>query len=205
MSASGLMALVRAIATRDSKQALKLLSSTPSLAKQAVMAGATRQVSREFYFDDIRHYVYAGDTALHVAAAAYDRPVAEALLNRGAGTGARNRRGATPLHYAADGGPGCASWRPDAQAALIGLLLRSGADPNALDRSGVAPLHRAVRTRCAEAVQALIENGADPRLKNRSGSTPMDLAVRTTGRGGSGSAAAKQQQEQIVAFLRSHS
>jgi hypothetical protein len=51
---------------------------------------------------DIAHYIYAGDTALHVAAAAFRRDVAEMLVRRGADCHAKNRRGAQPLHYAAD-------------------------------------------------------------------------------------------------------
>jgi ankyrin repeat protein len=52
----------------------------------------------------------------------------------------------------------------------------AGADPNALDHSGVTPLHRAVRTRCAAAVQDLLEGGADMLAKNKSGATPLRLA-----------------------------
>jgi len=202
MPAPDLMALVRAIATRDSKKSQQLLAADPDLARQAVPTGATRQVSREFYFDDIGHYVYAGDTALHVAAAAHDRKTAAVLLAKGADPDARNRRGATPLHYAADGAPGSPAWNPAAQAETIEALIDAGADPDALDKSGVAPLHRAVRTRCAAAVKALIAKGADHRLKNKGGSTPLDLATRTTGRGGSGTPAAKEQQAQILALLR---
>src|SRR5204863_981576 len=88
--------------------------------------------------------------------------------------------------------------------AVIRLLVKAGADPNALDMSGVAPLHRAVRTRCASAVRALLENGAHPRLRNRSGSTALHLAVQNTGRGGSGSRDAREQQRQIIRLLLDH-
>jgi hypothetical protein len=77
----------------------------------------------------------------------------------------------------------------------------AGADPNASDKSGVTPLHRAVRTRCASAVRALLDGGADARQTNSRGSTPLQLATRTTGRGGSGSAESKAQQEEIVYLL----
>ena len=87
---------------------------------------------------------------------------------------------------------------------MIACLIAAGADPNCVDRSGVSPLHRAVRTRCAAAVSALIDGGADPLLENRSGSTPMLLATQNTGRGGSGSDAAKQQQEEIIRLLGRH-
>jgi hypothetical protein len=67
----------------------------------------------------------------------------------------------------------------------------------------VTPLHRAVRTRCAAAVEALLARGANPRLRNKGGSTPPDLAGLTTGRGGSGTAAAKEQQREILKLFGS--
>ena len=90
---------------------------------------------------------------------------------------------------------------PTAQAATIGCLIRSGADPNATDKNGVPPLHLAVRTRCAAAVQALLDGGARVRSKNKSGSTPLHLAVQNTGRGGSGTPHAIEQQREIIALL----
>ncbi len=138
---------------------------------------------------------------MHLAAAAHDLSVVRLLVSKGALVGARNRRGAGPLHYAADGVPGSPVWNPEAQAAVVAFLIRAGADPNAIDKSGVAPLHRAVRTRCSAAVRALLANGADRQRKNKSGSTPLQLAVQTTGRGGSGTASAREQQQQIIALL----
>jgi hypothetical protein len=66
---------------------------------------------------------------------------------------------------------------------------------------GVTPLHRAVRNRCAAAVQALLAAGADRRRKNGSGSTPAQLAKVTSGRGGTGSPEAKAQQAEILRLL----
>jgi len=74
-------------------------------------------------------------------------------------------------------------------------------DPNALDSAGVAPLHRAVRTRSLAAVRALLDGGANSRQPNKVGSTPLHLAVQTTGRGGSGSPQAREQQAGIVRLL----
>ena len=83
-------------------------------------------------------------------------------------------------------------------------IMRAGANPNAIDKGGVAPLHRAVRTRCAAAVEALLDGGAEPRGRNNSGSTPLHLAVQNTGRSDSGAVAAKDQQRQIIALLLQH-
>jgi hypothetical protein len=165
--------------------------------------GATR-ASPSPYLRQIGHYVYTGDTALHIAAAAYRPDVARTLVAGGADVGARNRRGAEPLHYACDGQPGSDRWNPGAQAATLEYLLRAGAHANSADKSGVTPLQRAVRTRCAAAVSVLLAHGADPRGKNKSGSTPLHLAVQTTGRGGSGTASAKEQQARIIRLLLAH-
>jgi hypothetical protein len=175
-----------------------MLSADPSLATIAAPIGAARENAEEFFFTEIRHYLYGGDTALHIAAAGFRRPIAVLLVANGADISAKNRRGQQPLHYAADAN----CWNPDAQAETIEYLLSAGADANALDKSGVAPLHRAVRTRSAAAVQALLDGGADPTAPNKSGSLPLDLAVLTTGRSGSGSELARQQQAIIIELLQ---
>ncbi|MDB4915658.1 MAG: ankyrin repeat-containing protein [Gemmatimonadetes bacterium] len=196
--------LLRAIATGDETTASHLLGTCPRLALDALSSGATRHSSTSYYLEELGHYVYAGDTALHVAAAAYRTDIAKELLGHGADVSARNRRGAQPIHYATIGQPGSETWAPRAQAAIVAYLLSAGADPNAADKSGVTPLHRAVRTRCAAAVGVLLANGADPRRKNGSGSTPLHLAVQNTGRGGSGTAAASEQQREIIRLLVEH-
>jgi ankyrin repeat protein len=195
--ASGFLDFVRVVVAGDIDRVSRVLADTPTLATTAAGAGATRQTTRAFFFTDIAHYMYAGDTALHMAAAAFRRQVAALLVARGANCRARNRRGAEPLHYAADAN----RWDPIAQADTIDYLLSVGADPNALDRSGVSPLHRAVRTRSFAAVRALVDSGADSRRPNKAGSTPLHLAVQTTGRGGSGSRQAREQQAAIVKLL----
>jgi ankyrin repeat protein len=201
MDDAALMKLIRTIVAADDPTVFNLLATNPALVSVHFEHGATRQTATTYHIDTIGHYIYAGDTALHLAAAAYRREIAQKLMAMGADARAKNRRGAEPLHYAADGMPGSPSWNPDAQAGTVACLIEAGADPNAMDNSGVTPLHRAIRTRCAAAVKALLEGGADPRLKNRSGSTPMLLATQNTGRGGSGSREAKAQQEQIVKLL----
>ena len=191
------MDFARMVTGGTAGEVARLLTENPSLAKVRADEGATRSEASTFFLTEIVHYVYDGDTGLHVAAAAFRRPIAELLAAHGADCRARNRRGAEPLHYAADTN----RWSPEAQAETITYLISIGADPNARDASGVTPLHRAVRTRSLPAVQALVEGGADPALPNKNGSTPLDLASRTTGRGGSGSEHAKRQQSGIIRFL----
>ncbi|MEO5901148.1 MAG: ankyrin repeat domain-containing protein [Ilumatobacteraceae bacterium] len=199
-----LLALFAAIAARDAAEVAHWLESGHGLASRPIRVGATRSAPDRFFLTAIRHYVYAGDTALHIAAAAHQRAFAGSFVDGGAVVRARNRRGAEPLHYAADGSPGASWWDPAAQCDVVTYLIDAGADPNAFDNSGVAPLHRAVRSRCSRAVGALIDNGADPRLMNRSGSTPLHLAVQNTGKSDSGSDAAKDQQALIIAVLLGH-
>ena len=165
--------LIAAIVTGDQQRARQQLAADPELARARVAVGATRAEARAHFIDDIGHYVYAGDSALHIAAAAHSPPLVTALTAAGADVGATHRRGASPLHYA-------------------------------VDRGGVTPLHRAIRNRCAAAVAVLLANGADARRPNGRGSTPQQLARWTTGKGGSGSDAAKEQQARILRLLEEH-
>ena len=199
-----LLVLFAAIASRDDVRVMRMLEQRPGLASHPLRVGASRQNTGPYFLTPIHHYVYTGDTALHVAAAAYRRGLAEMLVAQGAAVGARNRRGAEPLHYAADGHPGSDFLDPGAQGQVISYLIDAGADPDAMDKSGVGPLHRAVRTRSSAAVSALIDRGADPLLRNKNGSTPLHLAVQNTGKGNSGSEPAKEEQYRIIVFLLGH-
>ncbi len=197
MPKSAFLDFVRIVIDGDLDEVSKRLDASPAFATASAEVGAERHGASTFFFTEIAHYLYAGDTALHMAAAAFRRPVAGLLIAQGADCHARNRRGAEPLHYAADAN----HWNPDAQAETIAYLISVGADPGAVDRSGVAPLHRAVRTRSLAAVRALLDGGANPRQPNKAGSLPMGLAIRTTGRGGSGSPRAREQQAGIIKLL----
>ena len=197
MKQSGFQAFVRAVIDGDVGAAKQLLKSHPEFAAEAFEAGATRSNAATFFYRDIAHYRYRGDTALHMAAAAFQCSTARLLVQEGAALDARNRRGAEPLHYAADTN----WWNPTAQTETITYLLSAGANVNAQDANGATPLHRAVRTRSAMAVRALLAGGADVHAKNKNGSSPFVLAVHNTGRGGSGSTRARAQQADIIAML----
>jgi hypothetical protein len=200
VAASDFLDFVRLVVEGETTVVSSRLKTCPALATMAAPKGASRQEAKAFFFTSISHYLYGGDTALHVAAAAFSRPMAQLLVSHGADCRAKNRRGAEPLHYAADAN----HWAPQAQAEVIEYLISAGADPNAVDRSGVAPLHRAVRTRSLAAVRALLDGGANPRQPNKSGSTPLHLAVQPTGRGGSGSDESRRQQAGIIKLLLEH-
>jgi ankyrin repeat protein len=191
------MELVVAITDLDHKKTHRLLTASP------LLAIAKLERSEECFLATRQTQVYEGDTGLHAAAFSYDADIARDLIASGADIRARNRRGAQPLHAAANGVPGSVTWNPTGQQDVIRCLIDAGADPNALAAGGVTPLHRAVRNRCAAAVEALLGAGADPTLQNNGGSTASDLAHGTTGRGGTGSDEAKSEQRIILELLDS--
>lgn len=197
MKTSAFIEFIRLVVAGDIDRVSGRLRTDPVMATMASPVGATRQEAADFFFPTISHYLYVGDTALHMAAAAFSRPMTRLLMTHGADCRAKNRRGAEPLHYAADG----SRREPQAQASVIEYLISMGADPNTADKTGVAPLHRAVRTRSVAAVTALLDGGAELRRPNKSGSTPLHLAVQNTGASGSGSEEAHQQQAAIIKLL----
>jgi hypothetical protein len=183
---------LNAILADDRPQVAALLKEDPEL--------ATRQIAEaKLYQSQIFHWIYVGDTALHLAAAGYRVEIVRRLIAAGADPNAAgNHRRSGPLHYAADGYIICPVWNPKWQVKTIEVLLDAGAVIDAQDKNGAAPLHRAVRTRCAAAVRFLLQSGAKPTLKNKPGSTPFHLAVQDTGRGGSGAEEARVEQRQII-------
>ncbi len=190
-------ALLQAILDDDRATVQDLLTADSSLV-------AARVGEARFYDQKIFHWIYVGDTALHLAAAGYRVEIAKLLLAAGSDPNASmNRRHSGPLHYAADGyiiGP---AWDSVRQVQTVECLLAAGAEVNAQDKNGAAALHRAVRTRCAAAARVLLEAGGDPTLKNKPGSTAFHLAIQNTGRGGTGTEGARTAQRQIIEeFLR---
>ena len=123
---SALMALVQAIAADDTANALRLLNVLPALASARFNEGATRHTAKEHYLDEIERYIYAGDTALHMAAAAYRTEIVQKLIAMGADVRARNRRGAEPLHAAAVGDARLARVEPARTSGDHRLSHRSG-------------------------------------------------------------------------------
>jgi ankyrin repeat protein len=190
-------ALLRAILDDNRATVEGLLTADASLV-------AARVSESRLYDEKIFHWLYVGDTALHLAAAGYRVEIVGLLLADGADPNASmNMRHSGPLHYAADGYINGPDWDPERQVQTIERLIVAGADVNAQDKNGAAPLHRAVRTRCAAAVRFLLQAGGDPTLRNKPGSTAFHLAVQNTGRGGSGTDEARAAQREIIEeFLR---
>ncbi|MEI9942252.1 MAG: ankyrin repeat domain-containing protein [Pseudomonadota bacterium] len=162
------------------------------------------QISREVLVEAIPHQLYAGDIPLHLAAAALKPAVAQLLLESGSDANAKNRRAATPLHYACDARPSSSGiWDPIAQVSVIDILVEHGAALDNADQGGTTPLHRAVRARSPGAVRRLLALGArtDCRLRAR-GSTPLHLAAQSTG--ASGTAGTLDSALEIIELLRQY-
>jgi ankyrin repeat protein len=181
---------------KGEREVSRLLRGDPSLARA--------RASEDSLIDSIPHWLYAGDTSLHLAAAGLVSGVVRVLLRSGADPNAQNRRSATPLHYACDprwesGG----TWNPTVQASVIKMLVAEGAEVKRGDQGGATPLHRAVRARSVAAVSQLLDLGArtDTVLKKRR-SSPLHLAALPTGASGTGGA--YREQLEIIDLLLRH-
>src|SRR4051794_167456 len=89
--------LLEAILADDRPRVEALLRADPRI--------ATRLIDEaRLYESTILHWLYVGDTALHLAAAGYRVEIVRRLLAAGADpNAASNHRHSGPLHYAADG------------------------------------------------------------------------------------------------------
>jgi uncharacterized protein len=88
--------------------------------------------------------------------------VVQHLIKLGVDVNARDRRGWTPLHYAARTKSPAAN--PSLSTACVRLLIDAGADVNVEDKDGITPVHRSILTRPwnVEMVEVLLAAGAKP-------------------------------------------
>jgi uncharacterized protein len=105
----------------------------------------------------------ADETAVMMAALRGNLEWTQRLLDRGAQV---NRKGWTPLHYAASG--------PEPK--VVSLLLDRGADIEARSPNGTTPLMMAARYGAYDAAERLLARGADVRARNDLGLGPVDFA-----------------------------
>ena len=108
-----------------------------------------------------------GGTALHVAAAENDIPMAQILLDAGADVRATNEYGSMPLMTAAGNGA-----RECAQ-----LLLDRGAQINAVDANGLSAIARAIQHGQLDMLDFLADHGADLDVTSNTGWTLLHLAA----------------------------
>lgn len=106
-----------------------------------------------------------GETPLMLAAINNQINLAEVLIERGADV---NRKGWTPLHYAATRG----------HREMMRLLLDHSAYIDSESANGTTPLMMAAYAAPPLAVKLLLEEGADPTLVNHGNMSALDLAEK---------------------------
>ena len=173
---------------------------------RALLLGVTRddRFNQDVLCDNhVIHWMYRNDTPLHLMAAGHHGECIRKLVGLGIDVNDRgNRRGATPLHYAADAVVDHAFYRESDQEKTIRALVQNGADVDATDKNGATPLFRAIRCRSYIAVKTLMELGSDMRSTNSRGTDLRTIATICSGRGGSAHRRAKENQAKILRMLR---
>ena len=113
----------------------------------------------------------AGNTSLHLVAAACSLQGLDLLIQHGADLDAQDAEGRSALHIvcAASGGP-------DLPEDLVRRLLLAGSNPNLADYNGSTPLHVAAATGREACLQMLLEGGAVSQLNN-AGDTPLHISA----------------------------
>lgn len=190
-----LRSLIAAIVADDRRKVGELLQTGPELVRGSVVQG--------HYENRLAHWIYAGDSALHVAAAGHRVEIVRTLLAAGAaGNAAGNHLQCQPLHYAVDSYLNNPFWDAARQVATLQLLLEAGVSIDATDKNGATALHHAVRVGGVTAVKFLLAANADITIRNKSGSPPFHLAVQSLDRRGAGQGRTRAAQREIIeAFL----
>lgn len=89
------------------------------------------------------------------------KPVVELLLENGAETSVKTKKGETVLHYAIQ-----YSWKRPAEVAVVQLLLEKEIDITARDSLGTTALSKATVRNNEAAVRLLLEHGADVNMRH---------------------------------------
>ena len=105
----------------------------------------------------------AGENALMMASLNGDLELVKLLISKDAEV---NKKGWTPLHYAASNG----------HDDVVQLLLDNSAYVDAGSPNGTTPLMMAARGNHVSTVKILLDNGADLTVKNQLGLTALDFA-----------------------------
>src|ERR1051325_2962088 len=114
--------LLSAIVDDDVSAAKRLLAADAGLATRLIQ-------EPKLHNSGIFHWIYVGDTALHLVAAGYRVEILRLLLAAGGDPNAsENRRRSSPLHYAADGFITGPAWNAKRQVETIRCLLDAGAN-----------------------------------------------------------------------------
>ncbi|XP_071114654.1 uncharacterized protein [Haliotis cracherodii] len=114
-----------------------------------------------------------GDTALHCSLLSdtpHSHEVIQALVEKGADVGIKNKKGEIPLHCAAR-----------QQCVECVKLLLPVSDVNAQDSDGNTALHCSLlsdKPHSHEVIQVLVEKGSDVGIKNKMDQTPLHCAAR---------------------------
>jgi ankyrin repeat protein len=186
--------------TLDSPDIIKLLLAHGANVNQRLTAPTLDRVHNDGNSDAS---LGDGATPLMRAAKQADVPVMRLLLDQGADPGLANRKGMTPVLYAAGRASGGRNANAQASAQdvidAIALCLERGADLNAADDTGQTALHLAAASaeESDRILAFLAGKGANPLLKDQRGRTPLDAALAGGGRGGQAAG-----RERKVAFLR---
>lgn len=107
------------------------------------------------------------ESLMHLAASDQIADIESILLAQPNLANCRDKRGWTPLHYAAFGG----------QTKMIQILVTHGAGLDATDNDRNTPLHVAASSGNVSTVDVLIQNHAATELRASNGYTPLNSAV----------------------------
>ena len=114
-------------------------------------------------------------TGLHTVARSGSLGMAELFIEQGEDVNAKDPKGFTPLHYAANEPYYYANSERNLE--MVEFLLKAGADVNAKDNEGATPLHYAAINDATKLVEFLLKAGANVNEKTHSGITPIEAAI----------------------------